>query len=178
MSANFRMGDCAGGEAAARGRAGHARPLAVVLGLALAATLLVGCASRSQNSSGLLQPYRTDLPQGNYLTREMIEQVRPGLTREQVRAILGAPLLNPMFQKDRWDYVFRYQHPDKSADLRRVLVRFKDDRVASLEADELPLKEDPSDPALPGYRPKAAAAQATAQVPAGVPADAAKDAKP
>ena len=74
---------------------------------ALAATLavatLVGvsaCAPRSASRSGLFEPYRTDLPQGNYLTQAMVDQVKPGMTREQVKFALGAPLLTPVFRTD------------------------------------------------------------------------------
>ena len=120
----------------------------------LAAALLAGgCATKDPNRSGLLEPYRIDLPQGNYLTREQVDQVREGMTRDQVRFILGTPLLGQLFQTDRWDYVFRYMHPNGQAETRRVLVRFADDRVKSVEADPLPLREDANDPALPGYRP-------------------------
>jgi outer membrane protein assembly factor BamE len=125
-------------------------PIALSVVLSLAA----GCASERQDRTGLFVPYRIDLPQGNYVTREMLSQVREGATREQVRAVMGVPLLNSMFHNDRWDYVFRYQRPSGQAELRRVVIRFKDDRVASVEADELPEREDASDPALPGYRPR------------------------
>lgn len=131
---------------------GALRRLAAVALLAAAA----GCSSNDPSRSGLLEPYRFGLPQGNYVTREALEQVKPGMTREQVRFALGSPLLNSIFEPDRWDYVYRYQHPSGRADLRRVTIRFKDDRVAKVDADELPAREDAADPALPGYRPPAA----------------------
>lgn len=139
------------------------------LGCAIAAAIaaLAGCAGARHEGSGLFSPYRTDLPQGNYITRERLDQVRPGLAREQVRAVLGTPLLTPIFRNDRWDYVFRYQRPDGSAEQRRVVVRFKADVVDAVEADELPPREDSSDPALPGARAAAAArAKAAAAAPA------------
>ena len=127
------------------------------LALALAcAAALAGCAGqRSDQSSGLLSPYRIDLPQGNYLTAEMLDQVKPGMTREQVRQVLGAPLLNPLFRPDRWDYVFRYQYPNGRAELRRVALIFKDDQITTIRADTLPASEAVIDPALPGYKPPA-----------------------
>lgn len=128
--------------------------LAAVLAAMLAAG---GCAQRDPNRSGLLEPYRTDLPQGNYLTQQTLDQVKEGMTREQVRFALGTPLLRHVFHPDRWDYVFRYQFPNGRAELRRATIVFRDDRVAAIEADALPAKEDPADPALPGYRPPATA---------------------
>jgi outer membrane protein assembly factor BamE len=47
--------------------------------------------------------------QGNFVTQEMVAQLKPGLSREQVRFILGSPLVADMFHADRWDYVYRYQ---------------------------------------------------------------------
>lgn len=139
-------------------------PAARRLGLALAlaaATLatLAGCASQRNDRSGLLEPYRTDLPQGNYVTREMLDQVEIGMTREQVRAALGTPLLRQLFRDDRWDYVFRYQHASGRSDQRRVTVLFRNDRVAEIKSDELPLRDDATDPLLPGARPQAAAGE-------------------
>ena len=126
----------------------------------VAALVAGGCAPRDPNRSGLLQPYRTDLPQGNYLTQQTLDQVKEGMTREQVRFALGTPLLRHVFHPDRWDYVFRYQFPSGRAELRRATIVFRDDRVAAIEAESLPAKEDPTDPALPGYRPPSTAQKA------------------
>ena len=123
---------------------------AALLAITAAALLSsAGCGS----SGGLLQPYRIEIPQGNYLTREMVDQVKPGMRPEQVRAALGTPLLDQMFRADRWDYVLRYQHSSGRSELRRVTVFFKDDRVTEIRADDLPLHDDATDPALPGFRP-------------------------
>jgi len=128
---------------------------ALVLGvLALAA----GCSLNDPNRSGLLQPYRIALPQGNYLTQETVDRVQQGMSREQVRFVLGSPLLRDLFHPDRWDYVFRYKFPSGDVEQRKVTVRFRDDRVVAVEADPLPQRDDPSDPALPGYKPGASAA--------------------
>jgi outer membrane protein assembly factor BamE (lipoprotein component of BamABCDE complex) len=102
--------------------------------------------------SGLFAPYRVDIPQGNYLDRSMVEQVKTGMTRDQVRFALGTPLYVDPFRPDRWDYVFRFQHANLDAELRRVTVFFKDDKVERVQADPLPAANDPSDPALPGTR--------------------------
>jgi outer membrane protein assembly factor BamE len=125
--------------------------------LALAATIagaiatLSGCQSPNR-SSGLFAPYRVAVPQGNYLDQTMLEQVKPGMTPEQVRFALGSPLLTSVFHPERWDYVFRFQFPDGTAITRRAAVFFHEGRVARVEAEALPAREDPADPALPGYR--------------------------
>lgn len=129
-------------------------PMRVACALAAVAVALLagGCGTSRNNASGLFEPYRIDLPQGNYLTREMLDKVTTGMPRDQVRFTLGMPLLNPIFRTDRWDYVFRYQHPNGKAELRRVTILFKDEKVESITADPLPVRDDTSDPALPGYR--------------------------
>jgi outer membrane protein assembly factor BamE len=134
-----------------RSRRSQPRRLAVAAALAGAVATLAGCQS-TERSSGLFEPYRVAVPQGNYLDQSMLEQVRPGMTPEQVRFALGSPLLVSAFHPDRWDYVFRYQFPDGSAITRRAAVLFRDGRVDRVEAEALPAREDPTDPALPGYR--------------------------
>jgi outer membrane protein assembly factor BamE len=139
---------------APRARPAGRRGLAAAA-LVLAVASAAGCSSGQSDRSGLFQPYRSDLPQGNYVTREMLDRVTPGMTRTQVRAALGTPLLEPMFRDNRWDYVFRYVHASGRSEKRHVTIFFSDDKVASIQADELPLREDPTDPALPGARTRA-----------------------
>jgi outer membrane protein assembly factor BamE len=129
--------------------------------MAALAGALSGCASKDTTRSGLLEPYRTGLPQGNYLTREQVDQVRPGMNRDQVRFLLGTPLLDHIFHTGRWDYVFSYRHPNGRTELRRVVVMFSDDRVSEVVADPIPLREDASDPALPGQNRRAATRKGT-----------------
>ena len=140
----------------AAGRSGRYATLAVLVAGAAAG----GCALNDPNRSGLLEPYRIDLPQGNYVTAENVDRVEQGMTREQVRFVLGTPLLRDLFHPDRWDYLFRYRFPDGTVEQRKVTVHFRDDRVAAIEADALPQREDATDPALPGYRPPRAQARA------------------
>jgi len=102
----------------------------------------------------IFSPYRPTVQQGNYLTREQLDQLKEGMTRSQVQFLLGQPLLNAGFRDDRWEYVFRMQWADLRADTRRVTVYFDaQHRVARVQADDLPLRDDGRDPAVPGYRP-------------------------
>jgi outer membrane protein assembly factor BamE len=125
-----------------------ALPFAVVAVLLIA----VGCGPRRDDRSGLFEPHRVDIPQGNYITQEMLDRVKPGMNREQVRAALGTPLLNQLFRNDRWDYVFAYRHASGRVDQRGVTILFKDNRVVNIRADKLPERDDSTDPALPGVR--------------------------
>lgn len=122
------------------------RPSALAT-LLLSASLLGGCAS------GLFSPFRVDLPQGNYLTREQVDRVRPGMTKDQVRITLGTPLLGQIFKENRWDYVFSYRNRQGTTEQRKVSVHFDGDLVSSVESDPLPEVEDASDSALPGVAP-------------------------
>ena len=118
-------------------------------------TTLVACAFVDDPVARAMRkvtPYRIEVVQGNFVSKEQVQALRPGMTRNQVKEILGTPLIASVFHADRWDYVFRYQHPNGKAELRRVTILFKDEKVDTITADPLPVRDDTSDPALPGYR--------------------------
>jgi outer membrane protein assembly factor BamE len=119
----------------------------------IALALVAGCTSGDRSQSGPFKPYRISIPQGNYLNQQMLDQVRAGMSREQVRLAIGTPLLSDPFHPDRWDYVFRFQYPNGDAEVRRVTIRFEGDSVSKIDAEKLPERDDDRDPALPGYRP-------------------------
>lgn len=101
----------------------------------LLAAALAGCQSlqSSDNFLGVVTPYRIEVVQGNILTSEEIARAKPGLTRAQVRDVLGSPLLADPFHADRWDYVFTIRRQGAEPQLRRVVVRFKADVLDSIE---------------------------------------------
>lgn len=94
------------------------------------------------NFLGILAPYRIDIVQGNVLTRDQLERLRPGMNRLQVRDILGSPLLTDLFHADRWDYVFTIRRPDAEPLRRAVVVIFDGDRLARVDAPELPTERE------------------------------------
>ena len=108
------------------------------------AGLLTGCQSPSWLKSATdsppnwLKPYRTDIGQGNYISQSMVDQLRKGMTREQVRAVLGTPLLVDPFHANRWDYVFEIRRGDGRQERRRFWVIFEQEALASWEGDPLP----------------------------------------
>lgn len=116
------------------------------LSCALSALLALGaCGSLSERMptlSGLITPYRVDILQGNVVTREQVAALKPGMPREQVRNILGSPLLASVFHADRWDYVFTLQRQGQEPQRRRVAVFFKGDVMERFEADELPTEAE------------------------------------
>ena len=104
-----------------------------------AVVALAGCGSVRSWVPPILQPYRPDVQQGNVVTQEMVEQLRQGMTRDQVRFLLGSPMLSSVFHPDRWDYVY-YLKRGKGSEVqtRSLTVRFKDNRLDSFRADEMP----------------------------------------
>ena len=87
---------------------------------------------------GVITPYRIDVVQGNVVTKEQMDLVKPGLTRLQVREALGAPLLTDIFHENRWDYVFSIQRPKHPPQRRNVALHFDGDKLVRIEAPELP----------------------------------------
>jgi outer membrane protein assembly factor BamE len=107
--------------------------------------LAAGCASERNNEDsflGLITPYRVEVVQGNVVTQEMVAELKAGLSREQVRLLLGSPLLADIFHGDRWDYVFSIRRQGTQYQQRRVTVYFKADRVVGFDADQLPAERD------------------------------------
>jgi outer membrane protein assembly factor BamE len=104
-------------------------------GLALAALALSGCASlqTSDNVLGLITPYRVEVVQGNVVTKEQAALVKPGMSRAQVRDILGSPLLADPFHAERWDYVFTIRRQGAEPQLRRVVALFEGERLKSID---------------------------------------------
>jgi len=92
-------------------------------------SLLAACSS--------FNPYKIDVQQGNVLTQEMVAQLKPGQTREQVRYILGTPLLADIFHQQRWDYVYSYRKGRSGeVETRQFSVYFdKDNRLERASGD-------------------------------------------
>jgi outer membrane protein assembly factor BamE len=83
-----------------------------------------------------LTPHRIEIQQGNYVTQDMVSKLTPGMTRDQVRYVLGTPLVTDIFHADRWEYVFRRQRADsREVEHRRISVFFADDKLQRVEGD-------------------------------------------
>ena len=83
--------------------------------------------------------YRMDVQQGNYLEGKTVDQLQVGMTRTQVRYLLGTPLVPDVFEKDRWDYLYYFRHGrHRPQDPRRLVVYFKDDKVTHFERVNVP----------------------------------------
>ncbi len=96
--------------------------------------LLAAC-SGTPAITNVLTPYRVDVRQGNMVTQEMMSQLKPGLSREQVRFILGTPLVADMFHANRWDYVYRFQPGHGEIQQRVLTVFFQDNKLLRVAGD-------------------------------------------
>ena len=138
----------------------------LVAALALAALALVGCdslGSRSRTaapatpaSAGaqtvsttklqkffwVFSPYRPDIQQGNFVSKEMLAQLQVGQSRDQVKFILGTPLLTDVFHADRWDYPFYMARGNGELTTAKVVIFFKDDKVERFEGGNLPTEQE------------------------------------
>ena len=102
--------------------------------------LLAGCKQVPVLPS--LTPYKIDVQQGNAVTQEMVEKLKPGMTRAQVRFILGTPLVVDPFRKDRWDYVYLYYKAGELTEQRRISVIFEQDKLKHVEGDFVPASKE------------------------------------
>jgi outer membrane protein assembly factor BamE len=112
-----------------------------IVGSLLAATAVLGSAGCAVAPTvdrdrliAAVTPYRVEIVQGNAITREKVAQVRPGMTRLQVRDILGSPMLADPFHADRWDYLFAIRRPGTAAQRRHVVAHFEGDALQRLDA--------------------------------------------
>ncbi len=116
------------------------RPLR--LGLTLAAgAAVVACGSFDGASRGIanaVTPYKVEVVQGNFVSREQVEALKSGMSRQQVREVLGTPLLTSVFHADRWDYVFTLKRQGVEPQARKLAVYFKGDAMDRAEGDTMP----------------------------------------
>lgn len=78
--------------------------------------------------------YKIDVQQGNLVTQDSVDKLKPGMTKSEVKMLLGTPLLNDVFHQNEWDYYFSNLRGGRVASQpSRLTVRFKDDKLASIE---------------------------------------------
>jgi len=123
------------------------------LGLCIFATIfMVACSSLDNKPitdkierpiiSRLFNPYRADIMQGNFISKEQLESIRPGMNKDQVKQILGTPLVVDLFHANRWDYVFSYRNGQtQEVDLRKVSLIFDGVSLAKINADDVPTEQ-------------------------------------
>lgn len=98
------------------------------------AVSLVGCGAGIPT----IKPYKMDIQQGNVVTSEMLLKLRPGMTKSQVKFIMGTPLLVDSFHSNRWDYFYQLRKQGEIVSQRRVILDFEDNLLTQVRGDVVP----------------------------------------
>ena len=124
----------------------------VLKGVLSMATLasLTACGNLTSFSEGsksklgqVLKPYRPDMVQGNFISKEQLERLKVGMDREEVKVILGTPLITSVMHPNRWDYVFAFKRGDTQlVEQRQVTIIFEKDLLSKINADDLPTESE------------------------------------
>lgn len=124
------------------------RKLLILTMAFISSSFLLACSTTKTLNDKMLEVadtlpgvYKIDVHQGNVVTQEMINQLRPGMDKRQVKFILGTPLLVDPFHKDRWDYFYDVKKAGKQLKTERITVIFDTDKLASLKGNFKPSNE-------------------------------------
>lgn len=107
--------------------------------------LLAACGSfnsASRSVASAITPYKVDVVQGNFVSKEQVAALQPGMSRQQVRDILGTPLVTSVFHSDRWEYVFTLKRAKVEPQTRKLTVFFNGDQFDRAVGDEMPSEEE------------------------------------
>jgi outer membrane protein assembly factor BamE len=117
----------------------------------LGAFALSGCSSLTSGFNepaslkgfiAFIAPYKPDVIQGNVVTTEQMALVKPGMSRVQVKEVLGSPLITDPYHGDRWDYVFTLRRQGFDDQQRSFVVLFEKDQVLKIDAPTLPTEDE------------------------------------
>ncbi|HEU0219885.1 MAG TPA: outer membrane protein assembly factor BamE [Gallionella sp.] len=136
--------------------------------LVLLSTLLASC---SYLSSPVLSPYKMDIRQGNYVTPEMREKLRLGMSKSQVRYVLGTPMVSDAFHGNRWDYVYRLEQRGEVVEKQHLTLYFDKDNLVRMDDGGQPVQAMP----VMAQQPAASATVATQPPQPAAKADPAAD---
>lgn len=115
------------------------RPMRSALVAAAAIVVLSGCSTAGGNSVlNALAPYKISVVQGNFVSKEQVDALQKGMSRDQVRNVLGTPLVTSLFHSERWDYVFTLKRQGVEPQKRHLTVYFRNDVMDHVEGDPMP----------------------------------------
>ena len=119
---------------------------ALRIGVALVAVGALGACSGfgsgSANPVNWITPYKIDVIQGNFVSKEQVEALKVGMTRGQVKDVLGTPLVASLFHADRWDYVFTLKRQGVEPQSYKFTTYFKGEVLERFEGDTMPTELD------------------------------------
>ena len=162
----------------------------VVLGLAGCGTSNSGFNAGAANPANWITPYKVDVIQGNFISKEQVDALKAGMSRAQVKDVLGTPLLASLFHADRWDYVFTLKRQGIESQAFKYTLFFKGDQLERFEGDsmpsnaefiaslvntrkigKIPLLEATEEQLKAAEKPSVSTAASTSSMPVAVPAD-------
>ena len=113
---------------------------------AVTATLgLAACSSvtdRTRDALSAVTPYKVEVVQGNFVSKEQVDLLKAGMSRQQVREILGTSLLTDVFHNERWDYVFTIRRQGVEPQQRRLTLFFNGEQLDRFTGDEMPSEQE------------------------------------
>lgn len=112
--------------------------------LIVVSIMLASCSEMSMPKVSSLAPHKIEISQGNMITPEMREKLKVGMTRLQVRAALGTPLVSDPFHANQWDYVYRLEKGGKLVEQQRLKLHFADDRLTHIDDSGMPAQPAPA----------------------------------
>ena len=86
--------------------------------------------------------YKLSVQQGNVITQEMVDRLKPGMTRNQVEFVMGKPVLGDPFNDDQWVYIYTLEVPDYFNQVFKMVLAFEDDTLATISGDYIPREAD------------------------------------
>ena len=102
-----------------------------------ASLILAGCSFKRPR---LPRVHKLTVQQGNVINQDMVEKLRPGMTRSQVAFIMGEPVVRNSFNNDRWDYVYTIELPGVYSTTQTVTLFFVDEQLAYFTGDLVPAR--------------------------------------
>jgi outer membrane protein assembly factor BamE len=108
--------------------------------LILLSLLLASC-----NSVPFLTSYKMDIRQGNFVTPDMREKLKIGMTKPQVRYVLGTPMINDIFHNNRWDYAYRLERDGKVIEQQNMTLYFEGENLSRIVDGSQPVETAPAE---------------------------------
>ena len=99
---------------------------------------MISCSLGNLGPEYIPKVYKIDIQQGNEITSEMLMKLKPGMTKAQVRFVLGTPLIQDTFHSERWDYIYNMMVDDVLIEKRHVIVNFKDEKLKNITGEVVP----------------------------------------
>jgi outer membrane protein assembly factor BamE len=123
----------------------HQRRLGLLAAALASLCLASACSSFNDSQRSWLTavtPYRVEVVQGNFVSKEQVEALKTGMSRQQVREILGTSLLTDVFHSNRWDYVFTIRRQGVEPQQRRLTLFFDGELLERFDGDPMPSEQE------------------------------------